>query len=154
MISKILVALDDSARAPHVAIVAGQLAARLSAMLIPFRAIPFPQEFPAAGTGGAPDALPGLLLEEARRALLALVAPLGGVQVAPPVVGVGDPARAIIAASERLDVDLIVIGSHGYHGWDRLLGTTVSTVANRATRNVFVIHDAADHVSAGTERAP
>ena len=148
MISKILVGLDDTARAPHVAIVAGQLAARLQATLIPFRAIPFPQDFPAAGGGGKPVALPALLREQATRALLALVAPLTGVDVAPPVLSMGEAARAIIAAAERLDVDLIAIGSHGYHGWDRVLGTTVSAVANRATRNVFVIHDPADAHSA------
>jgi nucleotide-binding universal stress UspA family protein len=143
MISKILVALDDSARAPHVALVAGALAARLRATLIPFRVIPFPQDFPAAGAGGRHDELPAILLEEATRALQALVVPVTGVEVEPPVIGVGDPARGIIAAAERLNVDLIAIGSHGYHGWDRLLGTTVSEVANRATRNVFVIHDPA-----------
>jgi nucleotide-binding universal stress UspA family protein len=154
MISKILVALDDSARGSHVAIVAGELAAHHRATLIPFRVIPFPQDFAAAGAGGKHDALPEMLLEQAKRALEALVAPLVGVNVAAPVIGVGDPGRAIIATSERLDVDLIVIGSHGYHGWDRVLGTTVSTVANRATRNVFVIHDPADVSSATTERAP
>jgi nucleotide-binding universal stress UspA family protein len=154
MISRILVALDDSARAPHVARVAGQLAARLSATLIPFRVIPFPQEFPAAGGGGEHDELPAMLEDRAKRELLDLVAPLAGVEVEPPIVGVGDAVRAIIAASERLNVDLIALGSHGYHGWDRLLGTTVSEVANRARRNVFVIHDEANVVPAGTEPLP
>jgi len=144
MIEKILVGLDDTARAPHVAIVAGELALRLQATLIPFRALPFPQDFPAAGAGGKQDALPQILRDEATRALEALIAPLTGVNVAPAHLGMGDPARAIISAAELLNVDLIAIGSHGYHGWDRVLGTTVCAVANRATRNVFVIHDPAD----------
>lgn len=121
MISRILVCLDDSARAPHVAIVAKELAAHLRATFIPFRAIPFPQDFPAAGAGGKPDALLDLLREQATHALEALVAPFTGVDVAPPVVGVV-PARAIISSAERLNVDLIAIGSHGYHGWDRATG--------------------------------
>jgi len=46
----------------------------------------------------------------------------------------------ILAQAEKLEVDLIVLGSHGYRGWDRVLGTTAATIANRSTRNVLVVH--------------
>ena len=35
--------------------------------------------------------------------------------------------------------DLVVIGSHGYGGLDRLLGTTAAKVANRAPCSVLVV---------------
>ena len=41
-------------------------------------------------------------------------------------------------------MDLIVLGSHGYHVLDRILGTTAARVANLAHRNVFVVHDRAE----------
>ncbi len=42
-------------------------------------------------------------------------------------------------------MDLIVLGSHGYGGIDRLLGTTAAHVANRAERNVLVVHERVGH---------
>jgi universal stress protein F len=44
------------------------------------------------------------------------------------------------AAAEN-DVDMIVIGSHGYHGLDRVLGTTAAKVVNHADRSVLVVRD-------------
>lgn len=44
-------------------------------------------------------------------------------------------------AAAKYDVDLIVVGSHGYHGWDRVLGTTASRVANLADRDVLVVRE-------------
>lgn len=37
------------------------------------------------------------------------------------------------------DVDLIVIGLHGYGTLDRILGTTAAKVTNHTDRNVLVI---------------
>jgi nucleotide-binding universal stress UspA family protein len=37
------------------------------------------------------------------------------------------------------DVDLIMVGSHGYSGVDRLLGTTAAKVVNHADRSVLVV---------------
>ena len=48
MISRILVALDGSDRAPGVFAAAVELAARFRAALQPFRAVTVPPEFPAA----------------------------------------------------------------------------------------------------------
>ena len=57
-----------------------------------------------------------------------------------PIVRTGDPWRVILEVGDELDVDLIVIGSHGYKGIDRLLGTTAANVVNMARRNVLVVH--------------
>jgi nucleotide-binding universal stress UspA family protein len=53
--------------------------------------------------------------------------------------------RAILEAGDRLSADLIVIGSHGYGGWDRVLGTTAANVVNRSERSVLVVHDRPPH---------
>jgi nucleotide-binding universal stress UspA family protein len=50
--------------------------------------------------------------------------------------------------SDELDVDLIVLGSHGYYGMDRILGTTAANVANLAHRGVLVVRERADKFAA------
>ena len=51
----------------------------------------------------------------------------------------GEGADAICSAAREHDVDLIVIGSHGYGILDRLLGTTAAKVVNHADRSVLVV---------------
>jgi universal stress protein A len=59
---------------------------------------------------------------------------------AEPVVRIGLPWREILAAAEELDVDMIVIGSHGKHGLKTLvLGNTVENVTRRAPCPVMII---------------
>lgn len=146
MISRILVALDGSSRAPGVLAAAVDIASRFGATLHPLRAIFVPPEFPAAGAGTRADPLPAYLIAAARDEVGRLVAtfPSGRFTIASPLVLVGKPSRLIIDAAEDLDVDLIVIGSHGYQGLDRILGTTAGRVANLAQRNVLVVHERTD----------
>jgi len=140
MIRRVLVALDDSPRAPGVMAAAVEICERFGARLLPFRAIQIPPTFPPAAHVGGGDPLPAHLhqvaVDEIRRLLQ-------GVTIAwePPMIGHGQPWRAILAAAEEHDVDLIVLGSHGYDGLDRVLGTTAGMVANQARRNTLVIHD-------------
>ena len=42
----------------------------------------------------------------------------------------GHPAREIRVLAESIDADLIVIGSHGRHGWELLFGSTSNEVAH------------------------
>lgn len=140
MIERILVALDGSARAPAVLAAAAELAARFDALVIPFRAVTIPPEFPPAAHVVQGDPLPEYLHETARAELSALTAALS-VRTAPVLVGQGQPWRAILDAADAQNVDLIVVGSHGYAGLDRLLGTTAAQVANRSSRNVLVVHE-------------
>jgi nucleotide-binding universal stress UspA family protein len=46
----------------------------------------------------------------------------------------------IVTVSEELDIDLIVIGSHGYNGMDLLLGTNAERVVNLNDRSRFCDH--------------
>ena len=59
------------------------------------------------------------------------------------LVRVGQSWRTILEVADEVDADLIVIGSHGYYGIDRVLGTTAGKVANLARRNVLVVHEQA-----------
>ena len=140
IIENILVALDGSERAAGVFAAAAEFGIRFGATLHPFRAVSIPPEFPAAAAGTHADPLASKIVNEALDELLAIARPAPGLSVVAPVVHVGQPWRAILAASESLDVDLIVMGSHGYHGLDRVLGTTAAKVVNLAHRNVFVVH--------------
>ncbi len=51
----------------------------------------------------------------------------------------GTPWPSIERAAMEEDVDLIVVGSHGYSGLDRVLGTTAAKVVNHADRSVLVV---------------
>ena len=140
MIQRILVALDGSKRAPGVLAAAAEVAARFNAVLIPFRAVTSPPEFPPAAHVSRGDALAKYLDDAARAELAVLTASLA-VRKEAPIVGHGEPWRAMLIAAEQHDVDLIVLGSHGYHGLDRVLGTTAANVANLACRNVLIVHE-------------
>jgi nucleotide-binding universal stress UspA family protein len=142
MIRRILVAVDDSARAPHVFAVALEIARAFGAAVRLYHAFTVPQEFPPAAATGKGDQLPGQLREEAEKRLGALMAGAQSVTCEVLVEEHSTAWRAIIHAAEQYDASLIVIGSHGYHGMDRLLGTNAGRVANSATRNVLVVHDA------------
>lgn len=142
MITKILVATDGSPRGPHVFDVAAEFATRLGAALIPFRAISIPPEFPPARQVEGADRLPEFLRKQALATFRTLVSHAPACKLSPPIISDAVPAwRAILDAAGENDVDLIVVGSHGYHGFDHLLGTTAGKVANLAKRNVFVVHE-------------
>jgi nucleotide-binding universal stress UspA family protein len=142
MIAKILVALDGSPRAAGVFDAAAEVALRFAAVLYPFRAIFVPPEFPAAAAGSPRDFLSEHMSTAAIHEVALLTttrAPQLGVDA--PIVRLGQPWRLILEVADELDVDLIVLGSHGYHGLDRILGTTAARVANVANRNVLVVHE-------------
>jgi nucleotide-binding universal stress UspA family protein len=148
MISRILVALDGSDRAPLVFAAAVEIGGRFRATLRPFRAVTVPPEFPAAAAGSRPDPLASHMLETAEEELAELIAEVPpGVFVEPPIVRIGQAWRLILAVADEIDADLVVIGSHGYHGLDRILGTTAARVANISCRDVLVVHDHRDRAA-------
>lgn len=62
-----------------------------------------------------------------------------------PVLLTGDAGREITEYADRTKADLIVIPSHGYHGFSRLLlGSTAERVIRHAHCSVYVLrrHDA------------
>jgi universal stress protein A len=137
----LLVAVDGSVRASGVLKVGARVAQAMHARVVLYRAIDIPPDFPPAAATIAADPLPAYLEREARAELAALIAEVPEIHCEPLVEQAVQAWRAILAASDKMAATLIVIGSHGYHGWDRLLGTTAGKVANLATRNVLVVHE-------------
>ena len=136
---RILVGLDASSRAKGVLTAAADLARRTRATLILFRAVGVPHEIPPEAYSMTPAALGELLEREAKRYLDQIASELPAGAVAETVVSVGTPWQAICAAAEHHAADLIVIGSHGYSGIDRLIGTTAAKVVNHAKGSVLVV---------------
>jgi nucleotide-binding universal stress UspA family protein len=135
----ILVALDESPRAPLVLATASMMARGLAARLFPIRVLVIPPQIPPAAHTH-PDGLEGVLELGAREDLQGLMDAEPLVQFGTSIVVEGEPWREILVAASDLDVDLIVVGSHRYHGLDRILGTTAAKVVNHADRNVLVVH--------------
>lgn len=136
---KILVGLDGSPRSADVLDAALRLARASSAKLALFRAVGVPRDVPPIAWSVAPAELEKVLQAEARAALEAQARELPAELLAGASVAIGTPWNAICEAAQREDADLIVIGSHGYGGVDRLLGTTAAKVVNHADRSVLVV---------------
>jgi nucleotide-binding universal stress UspA family protein len=136
---KLLVALDGSSREMGVLSAAIVLARRTSAKLVLFRSVGLPHDVPTEALTLHPEELPAQLEHAARVALekLAVTVPeelRGGCRTA---IGTAWQAISEMAAEEEADV--VVIGSHGYRGLDRVLGTTAAKVVNHADRSVLVV---------------
>jgi nucleotide-binding universal stress UspA family protein len=138
---RILVGLDASSRGSGVLAAATDLARRTGGKLILFRAVGVPHEIPAEAYSMTPAALAGMLEREAKRDLDTVASGLPAGMVLETVVSVGTPWQAICAAAEHHEADVIVIGSHGYSGIDRVIGTTAAKVVNHAKGSVLVVRN-------------
>lgn len=136
---RILVGLDASPRAEDVLETAVELARRTGGRLILFRAVGVPHEIPVEAYTMTPASLADLLEREAKSYLERITSALPAGLVLETVVGVGTPWQAICAAADHHKAEIIVIGSHGYSGLDRLIGTTAGKVVNHATQSVLVV---------------
>lgn len=139
MFHKLLAAVDGSTHGAGVLKVALALAERFDGRVHLYRAIEIPLDLPAAAAN-PPDTLRPYLIAKALGELRLMAAGNPRVVVEPPAELHGSPWRDVLHVADVLEVDLIVIGSHGFKGWDRLLGTTAGAIANRSRRNVLVIH--------------
>jgi nucleotide-binding universal stress UspA family protein len=136
----ILVPLDESPIARLVFATATALARDLKAQVHLLRVLTIDPQFPAAAHT-KPDGLERKLVDDARTELDKWVTGVTQIAFGPLAIVIGDPWRQILEVANTLDVDLIVLGSHKYHGTDRILGTVASKVVNHANRNVLVVHD-------------
>jgi nucleotide-binding universal stress UspA family protein len=136
---KILVGVDGSPREDNVVEAAVGLAQRAGAKILLLRAIGVPTELPAEAYTLPPADVQGLLVRRARHALEVLASKIPGEIVAGVRVVVGTPWQQIDKIARDEDVDLVVIGSHGYDAFDRVLGTTAAKVVNHADRSVLVV---------------
>lgn len=138
-VRSILAAIDESERGVLVLATAASMASDLDAELFVLRVLTIPVDIPPAAHT-QPDGITGKLATEARNELIELMKSAPKVRFGPPLIVEGDPWRRILEVAREFDVDLIVVGSHRYHGLDRVLGTVAAKVVNHADRNVLVVH--------------
>lgn len=136
---RILVALDSSKRAPAVLAAAARLAELTGAKLVVFRAIGVPPEMPPELFKVTDLSVEDVLRNNAHTDLHRLLAEIPPERIEKIVAELATPWDGVCRAAREQDVDLIVIGSHGFSGLDRLLGTTAGKVVNHADRNVLVV---------------
>jgi nucleotide-binding universal stress UspA family protein len=140
---RILVGLDGSEREPGVLSAARDLAERYGAELILFRAVGLPAEVPAEAYLKPEISVLELLQEKATAALEAALR-----TIPEPLhsrarlkLSIANPWRGVCAAAAEEQVDLIVIGSHGYGALDHVLGTNAARIVNHARCSVFVVRE-------------
>lgn len=77
-------------------------------------------------------------------AWLSDLAKRNGIDASAVNVIIGTPAVEIRRMAEKLDADLIVLGTHGRHGLGLMLGSTANAVLHGAPCNVLAIKMRAD----------
>ena|SRR6188768_2026223 len=140
-VRRILVGLDGSAREPLVLAAAQALALRFDASLRLVRAVGLPPEIPAEAWADPRCSMKEYLekvahdgLERCAQTLCEALRSSCVIEVA-----VATPWEALCLCAQAHEVDMIVIGSHGYGGLDRILGTTAARVVNHALCSVLVV---------------
>lgn len=135
---KILVPLDGSARSAEVVPIVEELARLWAAEVVLFHA------------AYAPGTHVHVLADPEQPRLHEALRPwrdrlhLAGLRVRTEVVG-GEPAREILEALEREDVDLVALTTHGRTGLDRwVLGSVAEKVLRECRRPLLVVRRAAD----------
>jgi universal stress protein F len=140
---KILVGLDGSPRSPHVLDTAVDLAQLTGATVYLYRAVGLPSELPVIALSMSPGDTSALLQRLAKEQLNDLEHSVPNALRGGASASLAIPWQGICEAARRVGADLIVIGSHGYGGLDRLLGTTAAKVVNHAPVSVLVVKEAA-----------
>jgi universal stress protein F len=136
---RILVGLDASPRAAGVLNVAIELARRAGGKLLLFRAVGIPIEVPIEAYSMSPASLAEMLEKDAKDYLDRIAQQVPPELLLGTAVGVGTPWQSVCAAADHHNADLVVIGSHGYSGLDRVIGTTAAKIVNHAKQSVLVV---------------
>jgi universal stress protein F len=139
LMKRLLVCLDGSNRENGVLRAAIALARKSNASLVLFRSVGVPAELPPDAYSIAVDDVPKLLERQAEAALDALAKTVPAEIPTTKRILIGTPWQSIERVANEEDVDLIVVGSHGYQALDRVLGTTAAKVVNHADRSVLVV---------------
>ena len=137
----ILVGLDGSTRAAGVLAAATRIARAQEAKLTLLRAVGLPPDIPQDFWKTTDQSLLAVLQRHAQEELDAQGAGIPAELAGDRLVVVGVPWQAVCETAARIDAELVVIGSHGYSGFNRLLGTTAAKVVNHATCSVLVVRD-------------
>jgi universal stress protein F len=136
---KILVGVDGSPREPKVLEAAVALAKDRGGKVYLARAMMVPVSIPTAVWTLQGEDFAQFLVEHGNKELAETAGRVPTEQRGDAITRLGQPADVLVALAEELDVDLVVIGSHGYSGIDRVLGTTAAKVVNKAPCSVLVV---------------
>jgi nucleotide-binding universal stress UspA family protein len=136
---RILVCIDGSPRGPGVLHAAAVLAKELGGKLLLCRVVGLPAELPPHVWKLPQDSLYDSLRDEALAYLNASANDIEQDLIEGTRVPTGSAWQAICDVARQERVDLIAIGSHGYGGLDRLLGTNAAKIVNHAPCSVLVV---------------
>ena len=135
----ILCAVDLSSENTTVAARAAELARRYSARVSLLHVVEYiPVDLSNELVLPQQQEIEQQLVERARQGIATLASELGLAQVSENVV-VGSTKAEIINFAKTHEVDLIVIGQHGRHGFSRLLGSTANAVLHHAPCDVLAV---------------
>ncbi len=135
----ILVAIDFSSETGRVIAKAQEMSAGDAARISLIHVVEYsPYLFPPDTPLPVDYDLEAQFCEQARRRLLEL-AQERGLTTAERYVEVGSPTLEIVRVAWEQDVDLIIVGSHGRHGLQRVLGSTASGVMHTAPCDVLAV---------------
>ena len=135
---RILVCLDASPRAPFVLQTATELASKTGAKLVLLRSVGIPAEIDQEFYVHAAQSMTDMLVDKAKKELDALSKGTPAGMIEGYDVHIGTPWDTICREAKARDCDLVILGSHGYSGLDRVLGTTAAKVVNHCERSVLV----------------
>lgn len=142
--NSILVAVDSSPRALEVLVAAVALARATGAKVRLLRVVGLPPELPANVWAMPQTQLVESFVETAKKELEMLASEVPPELLDGATAQVGVAWDAICSSAREHDVDLIVIGAHGYGLLDRIVGTTAAKVVNHADRPVLVVRRKGD----------
>jgi universal stress protein A len=78
------------------------------------------------------------LLESGKKQLATLAESLS-IPASQQWVELGTPGHDIVRVADENNVDLIIVGSHGRHGFKRLLGSTANAILHHAHCDVLAV---------------
>ena len=136
---KIMVGLDGSPKAQSVLDASLALAKLVGGKVLAIRAIGLPPAMPPHVWALEEGSLIDALRHDAEKYLAECAAKIPPELLLGTLIAIGVPWQAVCDEAKKADVDLIVVGSHGYSAVDRLLGTTAAKVVNHADRSVLVV---------------
>ncbi len=143
-ITKILVPTDFSPASRKSFCYALRFAKGLGSKITLLHVVEPPASLTLAGLPPAPAAIVEKEFVDAETGLHELVdeAEAAGVSDAKSMVRAGVATHEIVEAAKDLDVDLIVIATHGYTGWKYFaIGSTAERVARAAPCPVLVVRE-------------
>lgn len=135
----ILVAIDFSVKTPRVIETALEMAKGADSRLSLIHVVEYsPYLFPPDTPLPMDFDLEERFCQQAKQRLSDLVEEYGPIE-AKCFVEVGSPTIEIVRVAQEQGVDLIVVGSHGRHGLQRVMGSTASGVMHTAKCDVLAV---------------